>query len=226
MTTNQKLKEWAISRMLNQPSMMELVTKYAKEDGSIDEEDLWKELPNSTIQAWQVAWKLHLQLLKLQPPIPTARIPTPDEAAFIITRSFRIIIAKFSRIAFICRNCAISAYKELSWGWQEKVCQEALKIELIERGLRVKSEIPRTIIYKGQPLGDGVYSRTDVEVFDPISNTSILLELKADQASASTVKKARQQLARYMTNLSYSPTYGMVIIFPDKELSHVQCFPL
>ena len=108
-------------------------------------------------------------------------------------------------------------YKILGWGYNEKVFQESVKRELEEKGYRIITEVPRTLTYKGFPLGDGVYVRTDMVVQSRNGpNKSIILELKVDQGSIGGVKKAKQQLIRYLSNNVNAGKRGIVIIFPDR----------
>jgi GxxExxY protein len=139
-------------------------------------------------------------------------------ASFKITSFLR----KYNKDYLNIKISSQKVYLELGWGFNEKVYQEALKRELIETYpyYSIVSEVPRTIYYKGYPLGDGVYIRSDILITNRTTNKQILLELKADQASITSIKKARQQLSRYLSNninQSENLKTGIVIIFPDKS---------
>src|SRR5215831_10712324 len=61
-------------------------------------------------------------------------------------------------------------YNELGFGFLESVYQKAMRMALIEKGLRVESEVATSVFFRGQKVGD---FRADLLV-----NQIILLELK------------------------------------------------
>ena len=186
-------------------------------------EQLVKELSNSTKLQSQVN-KLTLRLEKtnhIGPELEWSR------SELKILEQFKMNMASYRITAFIRsmdkiqRDVIISSkqvYNELGWGYNEKVFQEALKRELDEKGYRIITEVPRTLYYKNYPLGDGVYVRTDmvVETRNKGKNKKLILELKADQGSMFGLKKAKQQLIRYLSKNVNAGNRGMVILFPDK----------
>ena len=97
-------------------------------------------------------------------------------ASYTITKLVRV--ASYRNMLLQCRHRARIVYKNLDWGWNEKVYQEALKYELGCVNYQVVSEIPQTIIYQGIELGDGINARTDLLVTHRDTGQRLLLELK------------------------------------------------
>jgi GxxExxY protein len=69
-------------------------------------------------------------------------------------------------------GAAVEVHRELGPGFLEAVYQEALEIELAQRGIPYRSHQPLTIYYKGQRL------RKEYEA-DVICYEQIIVELKA-----------------------------------------------
>ena len=74
-------------------------------------------------------------------------------------------------------------------GFTEAIYQNALKVELEVRGVKVDAEVPVPIVYKGRNVGVG---RMDLVVVDPVG---VIVELKAVQR---LTPAAEQQLKGYM----------------------------
>ena len=68
-------------------------------------------------------------------------------------------------------GAAIEVHKQLGPGFFEKIYENALKIELIERGLKFESQVPVPVRYKGQLVGS--------YVADLIVENLVLCELKS-----------------------------------------------
>jgi GxxExxY protein len=51
-------------------------------------------------------------------------------------------------------GAAFEVYKNLGYGFLEKVYKNALLVELRLRGIEVKSEFSISVPYKGEPVGD------------------------------------------------------------------------
>ena len=66
-----------------------------------------------------------------------------------------------------------TTYDALGFGFLESVCVNALKRELAERGLSVKSEYPIDVFYKGGKIG---HFRADLLV-----DNSVIVEAKASR---------------------------------------------
>ena len=67
-------------------------------------------------------------------------------------------------------GAAFEVFRELGYGFLEKVYQRAMKVELELRGLRAEMETDIQVRYKGQTVGD---YRADILV-----NGCVLVELK------------------------------------------------
>ncbi len=67
--------------------------------------------------------------------------------------------------------CFYSVYNVLGYGFLEKVYENALLIELERRGVRATAQVPITVHYAGEIVGDYV---ADIMVED-----SLLVEIKA-----------------------------------------------
>ena len=139
-------------------------------------------------------------------------------AGHTIARLLRV--SPYRHMLSVCRLRSTQVYQNLDWGWNEKVYQEALKHELLLAGYQVVSEIPHTIIYQGVELGDGINARTDLLVTERTTGRRLLLELKADMASALGLRRAVQQCRRYL-RMKQIPL-GLVVNFPDKPGQRVK----
>jgi len=68
-------------------------------------------------------------------------------------------------------GCAYRVANALGCGFLEKVYENALAVELAAFGLQVEQQVPVTVRYKGQVVGD--------YVADLVVNRRVLVELKA-----------------------------------------------
>jgi GxxExxY protein len=90
--------------------------------------------------------------------------------------------------------------RELGAGFLEKVYQNALIVELRGRGLRVESQVPVVVCYKGQAVG---------EYFaDIVVEGQVILELKAVE---SLQKVHEAQLLNYLRATGYK--IGLLVNF-------------
>jgi GxxExxY protein len=69
-------------------------------------------------------------------------------------------------------GCALEVYKTLGPGLLEKVYQKALMKELKLKGLKAEMEVPVSVVYKGDEIGEGL--RLDILVED-----KLIIELKS-----------------------------------------------
>ena len=74
-------------------------------------------------------------------------------------------------------GASFEVYNALGPGLLESVYEKALKHELILRGLKVSSQVPVEIIYKGEPVGSDL--RLDLIVED-----MLIIEIKSVEALA------------------------------------------
>lgn len=78
----------------------------------------------------------------------------------------------YEKESYAIRGCLMSVFNELGSGFLEKVYQEALEREFIEKGIPYKREAPLKIMYKGHPLQQDYFA-------DFICYDKIIVELKA-----------------------------------------------
>ena len=99
-------------------------------------------------------------------------------------------------------GAAFAVYKELGYGFLEKVYENALLIELADRNLKAESQKPVDVAYKGRVVGKYL---ADIVVED-----KVLVELKAEK---SYNPKHEAQLIHYLkaTNLKV----GLLINFGE-----------
>ncbi|MFM9950985.1 MAG: GxxExxY protein [Saprospiraceae bacterium] len=100
-------------------------------------------------------------------------------------------------------NAFYEVYRELGYGFLEKVYQNALVIELKERGLTVASQKRCVVHYKGKEVGE-YYA-------DIIVNDLVVLELKA---SETIMAQHKFQLLNYLKASSLE--LGFVLNFGKK----------
>jgi GxxExxY protein len=94
----------------------------------------------------------------------------------------------FKDEVFAIYGAAIEVHRELGPGFLEAVYQEALEIELRDRGVPFESQKPLTIHYKGRKLKKEY-------VADLVCHEQIIVELKALDLLA---KKEESQILNYL----------------------------
>ncbi|MDD5529885.1 MAG: GxxExxY protein [bacterium] len=101
-------------------------------------------------------------------------------------------------------GAAFEVYKNLGYGFLEKVYKNALLIELRLIGIEAKSEFSISVHYKGEPVGDFA---CDIYVEE-----KVLVELKVDKEYNS---KNESQLLNYLkaTNVKV----GLLLNFGEKK---------
>jgi GxxExxY protein len=77
---------------------------------------------------------------------------------------------KYSELTDAVIGVFYDVYNELGFGFLESVYRNSLRLPLIEKGLSVEQEVPVSVFFRGQNVGD---FRADLVV-----NSAILLELK------------------------------------------------
>ncbi len=77
---------------------------------------------------------------------------------------------KLEDITYEIRGAAFRVNQILGPGFLEKVYENALQVELKERGLKPASQVPLKIVYKGEIVGD--------YFADLVVEDSVLIELK------------------------------------------------
>lgn len=100
---------------------------------------------------------------------------------------------------------AMAVYNELGWGFLEAVYQEALEIELRERGIPFESQKELRILYKGRPL-------KKTYTCDLLCYGTIIVELKSQ---AKLANPDRGQLLNYLK--STGQQLGLLLNFGNHE---------
>ena len=99
---------------------------------------------------------------------------------------------------------AFEVYKELGYGFLEKVYENALLIELRLKNLKAENQKPIRIFYKSEPVGD--------YIADILVENKIIVELKAEKEYN---PKHQAQLINYLKATELK--VGLLINFGEKE---------
>ena len=94
-------------------------------------------------------------------------------------------------------------YNQLGYGFLEKVYENAISLELSSRGFSISRQVPISVYYKGENVGD-FYA-------DIIVNDKILLELKAAE---DIVPAHRNQIINYLKATRIE--VGLLLNFGEK----------
>jgi GxxExxY protein len=94
-------------------------------------------------------------------------------------------------------------YNTLGYGFLERVCADALEIELLERGRSVRREVAIPVWYKGR--------RVSPQRVDMIVDDAVLLEIKSTHVLP---PEAERQLLNYLRASSLS--VGVLLHFGPK----------
>ena len=94
-------------------------------------------------------------------------------------------------------------YNHLGCGFLERLYEKAMIIELEKAGLRVESQVPVTVSYKGQVIGDFV--------LDLVVEDTVVLELKSVSVLA---EEHVAQLMNYLRATKYE--LGLLLNFGPK----------
>ena len=90
-------------------------------------------------------------------------------------------------LVYDINGCVFEVYKELGHGFLEKVYENALIIEMENKGFKVESQKPLKVLYNSQIIGEYV---TDI-----IVNGKVLIELKAQ---SNILKIHEAQILNYL----------------------------
>ncbi|HYX51854.1 MAG TPA: GxxExxY protein [Candidatus Limnocylindrales bacterium] len=94
-------------------------------------------------------------------------------------------------------------YNELGFGFLESVYRNALRFALTQKGLAIEQEVPVSVVFRGQSVGD---FRADLVV-----NGIVLLELKTADA---IVRAHEAQVINYLRATSLE--LGLILNFGPK----------
>ncbi|MGB5473386.1 MAG: GxxExxY protein [Gammaproteobacteria bacterium] len=91
------------------------------------------------------------------------------------------------QLTYVIRGCVYEVFKQLGGGFLEKVYENALLRELRLRGLRAETQVPVSVQYKDEVVG---------EYFaDVVVEETVILELKAQSRLS---KENEAQLLNYL----------------------------
>ena len=116
-----------------------------------------------------------------------------------------IDLSRYSKSVYDIIGAAMTVHSELGWGLLEPVYQEALHLELLERGIENVREVELPVYYKNHLL-DKKY-RMDMVVDD------LIIELKS---AIEIIPAHRAQLCNYL-RLTRKPV-GLLINFGEENL--------
>ena len=77
---------------------------------------------------------------------------------------------KEEELSYAIRGCVYEVFRELGCGFLEKVYENALLVELKERGLNAESQIPVKVFYKNKIVGE--------YIIDILVEKKVIVELK------------------------------------------------
>lgn len=115
---------------------------------------------------------------------------------------------RINDITYQIRGAIYDVYNELGPGLLENVYEKALLLELINRGLRVESQVAVDVFYKGENLG--LQYRLDLLVED-----TVIVELKSVETLQPLFSK---QLETYL-RLSNKPL-GILVNFNSQSINN------
>ena len=104
-------------------------------------------------------------------------------------------------------GAAFAVQKELGYGFLEKVYENALMVELRQRGLQVGQQTPIDVQYKGVPVGH--------YVADLVVEGKVLVELKAEKGYN---RHHEAQLLHYLKATGMK--VGLLINFGDEKCEY------
>jgi GxxExxY protein len=107
---------------------------------------------------------------------------------------------KIDKITYEINGAVFEVNRQLGAGFLEKVYENALLIELRERGLTAESQVPINVAYKGRLVGD--------YFADIVVQNQVILEIKAIESLA---KVHEAQLLNYLKATGYK--IGLLINF-------------
>ncbi|MCK7544307.1 GxxExxY protein [Marinobacter bryozoorum] len=113
-------------------------------------------------------------------------------------------------LTYRVRGCVYEVYRHLGHGFLESIYQRALLQELERKGLGVESEVPISVRYKGQVIGD---CRVDLLV-----ENRIIIELKAQQKLP---LGAKAQLLNYLKATGLNLGLLVNFTFPKATIERI-----
>lgn len=117
----------------------------------------------------------------------------------------RVIVEKELSYAII--GAFLEVYNELGFGYLESIYAASMELALTSRGLVLQRELPVTIRFKGQPVGQ--------HRLDMLVERRIILEIKS---TARLADHAKRQLKNYLTATGLE--LGIILHFGPRAESH------
>lgn len=112
-----------------------------------------------------------------------------------------------NELTYMIRGAIFEANRVLGAGFLEKVYENALLIELKEKGLKAEAQVPIRVLYKGREVG---------EYFaDIVVENQVILELKAIE---SLQKINEAQLLNYLKGTGYKIGFLVNFRHPKAEI--------
>ena len=102
---------------------------------------------------------------------------------------------------------AFEVYRHLRFGYLEKVYEKALVHEMKLKGLNIGTQVPLTIKYKGEDVGNFIA--------DLVVDNKVIIELKSNKGS---VKDSIPQMLNYLKVTGMK--VGLLINFGDKKVEY------
>ncbi|MBW2173467.1 MAG: GxxExxY protein [Deltaproteobacteria bacterium] len=112
-----------------------------------------------------------------------------------------------NEITYQINGAVFEVNRELGPGFLEKVYENALLVELVERGLKVESQVPIKVKYKGKEVGE-YYA-------DIVVENRVILEIKV----ADSLQKIHEaQLLNYLKATGYNIGLLVNFTYPKAEI--------
>jgi len=112
---------------------------------------------------------------------------------------------KYKEVTEKIIGCAYRVYNKMGFGFLESVYEKCLLIELRKAGLKAENQIPITVYYDGEIVGEFIA--------DIIINNSIILELKSVRR---VIKIHEMQLVNYL--VATNKDVGLLLNFGESRV--------
>ena len=112
-----------------------------------------------------------------------------------------------NELTYQINGAVFEVNRELGPGFLEKVYENALLVELAERGLKAESQLPIKVMYKGKEVGE-YYA-------DIVVENRVIMEIKA----ADSLQKIHEaQLLNYLKATGYNIGLLVNFTYPKAEI--------
>ncbi len=124
---------------------------------------------------------------------------------YLVNRGQKAKIMECEKITEKIIGCAYTVYNTMGFGFLESVYEKCLLMELREAGLKVESQKPIPVRYKGEVVGDFVA--------DVVVEGKVIVEIKSVQ---NLVKVHEIQLVNYLVATDIST--GLLVNFGETKV--------